>query len=223
MSLKPYYAGRTVVIYRADCREVLQTMLPTDFGVLVTDPPYGVRYASRRTRNGKGASWAGAQVAGDDSVEVRDWVLSWAAGMPAAIFGTWRAPRPSGVRAVLVWDKGPAAGMGDLKMPWKPSWEEVYILGRQWVGRRDEGVLRGHRVVSWESRGRSHPNEKPVSLLEHIISKAPAGPVLDPFMGSGSTLVAAQRLGRPAIGIELEEKYCEVAARRLETLSQEAA
>ena len=66
-----------------------------------------------------------------------------------------------------------------------------------------------------EAAGRVHPNEKPVSLLSYLMSRHPARKIIDPFMGSGSTLRACKDLGRKCIGIELEEKYCEIAAKRL--------
>jgi hypothetical protein len=113
-----------------------------------------------------------------------------------------------------VWDKGPASGMGDLSIPWKLSWELIFVCGDGFHGARDEGILRGHSVVTWASLGRKHPNEKPVTLLRALIAKCPEGVILDPFMGGGSTLVAAKDLGRRAIGIEIEERYCEIAARR---------
>jgi len=105
--------------------------------------------------------------------------------------------------------------MGDLSFPWKNSFEEIYILGSGFIGHRDEAVLRGHIQVSWESKGRSHPNQKPVSLMAYLASKHPAQTILDPFMGSGTTLRAAKDLGRSCIGIELEEKYCAIAVQRL--------
>ncbi len=115
----------------------------------------------------------------------------------------------------MIWDKGVHTGMGDLSFPWKPSFEEVYIFGEEWRGRRDEGVLKGFFVTGWESNGRTHPHEKPVSLLKHIIQKNSAPVIVDPCFGSGSTLIAAKQLGKLAIGIEIEEKYCEIAAKRL--------
>jgi site-specific DNA-methyltransferase (adenine-specific) len=150
---------------------------------------------------------------GDSDTSLRDEVLL---DFPeVAAFGTWKTPPIHSVRGVLVWDKGPAFGMGDLSFPWKPSWELIYIRGDEWSGKRDEGVLRGDVVVSWESKGRVHPHEKPVWILSHLISKHTPGMILDPFMGSGTTCRAAKDLQRKSIGIEIEEKYCEIAAKRL--------
>ena len=93
----------------------------------------------------------------------------------------------------------------------------IYVKGRIWRGRRDEGVLRGHIQVTWESQGRSHPHQKPVSLIEALLLKAAdAQTILDPFMGSGTTLVACAKLGRKGIGIELDPDYFDISCRRVE-------
>ena len=108
--------------------------------------------------------------------------------------------------------------MGDLSMPWKPNWEEIYIGGEGWTGHRGSGVLSVPAPVSWNSSTnapRRHPHEKPVALIMRLLQKAPTGVVVDPFMGSGTTLRAARDLGRRAIGIEIEERYCEIAVQRL--------
>jgi len=161
-------------------------------------------------------------IQGDSDCSTRDEVLCFFAGISWACFGiSWKRPAPMGTRGVLIWDKGPAHGAGDLKFPWKPSWEEIYISGDGWHGFRDEGVLRFRPVPSWESgpahngAGRQHPHEKPVALLSHLLSKHLGDLVCDPFAGSGTTLWAAKRNGRRAIGIEIEERYCEIAAKRL--------
>lgn len=205
----PYYRDENTTLFLGDCREVLPTLGNAD-AALVTDPPYGIAHSSNH-----GASWQGTEIANDRDTACRDFAIAWATGLPAAIFGSWKVQRPTGTRAVLIWDKGPAFGMGDLSFPWKTSWEEIYILGDGWRGRRDEGVLKGHIVVSWESKGRTHPHEKPVSLCCHLIQKTVSSTIVDPFAGSGSTLVAAKLCGRKSIGIEIEEKYAEIAADRL--------
>ena len=134
---------------------------------------------------------------------------------PALVFGTWRIPRPAATRALLVWDTKGALGMGDLRIPWKPSHQEVYVLGHGFTGTRSTDVLRYAPVQSIARNGRHHPHEKPLPLLRDLITKCPPGVVADPFAGSGSTLVAARNLGRKAIGVELEERYCEIIAKRL--------
>ncbi len=204
--MKPYYEDEAVTIYHGDCRQIWP-LLEAD--LLLTDPPYGISHSSHY-----GASWQDSIIAGDINTSVRDDILALWEG-PAFVFGTWRTARPRNTRHVLIWDKGPAFGMGDLSFPWKASFEEIYVLGDGFVGRRDESVLRGHIVVSWESKGRTHPHEKPVSLCAYLIAKTEAQAVLDPFMGSGTTLRAAKDLGRKAIGIEIEERYCEIAAKRM--------
>lgn len=110
---------------------------------------------------------------------------------------------------VLIWDKG-TVGMGDLSLPWFPCTEEIYIVGNGFIGTRTSAVLR------YVNKNYYHPTEKPLELIIELASKHSAQTILDPFMGSGTTLRAAKDLGRKAIGIELEEKYCEIAVKRLQ-------
>lgn len=210
--MKPYYEHAGITIYHGDCRDILfGSRLEDEDAVIISDPPFGISHES-----GWHSSWSGSQIANDCSTAARDCMLDLMAGRPAAIFGSWKAPRPTSTRAVLVWNKGAATGLGDLSFPWKNSFEEIYIIGEGWKGdRRDEGVISGHWSPFSEVQGRCHPNEKPVSLLAYLISRHPAPIVIDPFMGSGTTLRAAKDLGRRAIGIEIEERYCEIAAKRL--------
>ena len=207
--IKPYYQDDLVTIYHGDCREILPT-LPTAGDVLVTDPPYGMNYSSNRSLDGPTD-----EIAGDADPKLRDEILQLWHG-PALVFGTWRIARPANVRHVLTWDKGANPGTGDLSMPWGNSTEEIYVIGTGWTGKRGTNVIRVDTIPVNDPIRKTHPTPKPVDLLRQLILRCPplAG-VVDPFMGSGTTLRAAKDLGRSAIGIEVEERYCEVAARRL--------
>ena len=213
--MSPYYEDEWVTLYHGDCREITE-WLAAD--VLVTDPPYGVAYKSNR----HGARWETTATAhrpvsivGDDDTATRDEAVESWGDRPALVFGSWKAPRPSRTRHVLTWVKGDHLGMGDLSIPWRPNTEEIYVLGSGFTGHRGTSALDFPAPVSWASKGRHHQHEKPLSLMSELIAKCPPGTVADPFAGSGSTLVAAKRLGRRAIGVELDERYCEIAAKRL--------
>ena len=209
--MKPYYADSNVTLYHGDCLEVTE-WLAAD--VLVMDPPYGMAFQSGYRAE------AHAPIAGDKDTRIRDGALALWGTKPAAIFGTWRAPRPDGVKQVLVWDKrGVGPGMGDLSLAFGSSHEEVYLLGR-WEKRttRRGSVITTEPSPSELTSRIGHPTPKPVGLMEILIAAAPEGVIADPFTGGGSTLVAARNLGRKAIGVELEERYCEIAARRLDQM-----
>lgn len=199
------------IIY-GDCREVINAHLRhIDVSVIVMDPPYGLSYVSGYLDPSKSR----ASIDGDAGTHVRDFVLGWAAGrIPVACFAPWRLPAPLGARGRVVWDKGPCSGMGDLDFPWRSSTEDIYLLGPGWHGDRRPGLL-SHHVTHAGSCGRMHPHEKPVGLLVEILRTAPPGLVLDPCCGSGSTLLAARMLGRPAIGIEIDQRWIDVAWERL--------
>lgn len=200
---KPYYEDDLVQLYHGDCREVT-AWLKAD--VLVTDPPYGIAYRSNRTKR----EVVARSIANDKDTTVRDAALMAWGQRPRIIFGSPGVTDLEGVR--LVWHK-PGSGMGDLTMPWKPDYEFIYVRGVGFVGNRDTSVLTYPlRVFRGDLE---HPHQKPTDLLERLIAKCPPGIIADPFAGSGSTLVAAKNLGRRAIGVEFEERYCEVAAKRL--------
>lgn len=204
--MTPYYTDESVTIYHGDCRELLPD-LPKD-ALMLTDPPFGIDYKSNWH-----STWQGQAIANDADVVLRDYVL--AGFQEWCCFGSYKTPPPPAYKDVLVWDKGPASGMGDLRWPWKRSWELVFLAGVQWVGARDEGVIKGHLIVTWETKGRMHPNGKPASLFCYLMGKHSAEIIIDPFMGSGTTLRAAKDMGRRAIGIEIDERYCEIAAERM--------
>lgn len=204
----PYYTDENVTLWHGDALDLADHW--TGAAALVTDPPYGIAYRSNSRRDTLARS-----IAGDEDTTARDAVLAAWGDRPALIFGTWRIPRPEGTRQLLVWDTKGALGMGAMDLPWKPAHQEVYVLGRGFTGRRTTDVLTYAPVQSMSRNGREHPHQKPVTLMRDLIAKCPDGAIADPFAGSGSTLVAAKALGRPAVGVELEESYCEVIARRL--------
>jgi site-specific DNA-methyltransferase (adenine-specific) len=204
--MEPYYEREGITIYHGDALD-FRGLVEAD--VLVTDPPYGIDYESNRFGT------LPRSIHGDVDTAARDGMLAWWGSRPALIFGSWRRPRPERTRQLLVWDSGGALGLGALDLPWKPAHQEIYVLGGGFKGRRTTDVLRYPPVQSMAKNGRVHPHEKPIALMRALLQKCPPGAVLDPFAGSGSTLRAAFDLRRKAIGIEIEERYCEIAAQRL--------
>lgn len=210
---RPYYAAAGIELWHGDalaCPEVWQAA-----DVLATDPPYGIAYKS-----GSRTATAHDRIAGDRDTSARDRALQLWGDRPAAVFGAWQIPRPAATRQLLIWHKaGNGPGMGDLRLPWGTTHEEIYILGDGWAGPREGSV-----IVSTECRSNpygpasrlGHPTPKPVGLMVRILEKAPAGTIADPFAGVGATLLAARQLGRAAVGVEISEPYCETLARRLE-------
>ena len=202
-----------VTLYNSDCLE----MLNVECDAVITDPPYGIRHSSSH-----GASWADTEIENDHSMEARDAVWNYHRDKPRAMFGSWKQPAPPECRGVLVYDKGDA-GSGDLSFPWKPSWEEIYVAGKGWAGKRDRAILQGPQMTTWETgaghdgkNGRLHPHEKPVWVMARLIEKLPANfVILDPFMGSGTTIIACLRLGRKCVGIEKDPKHYATAVERI--------
>lgn len=209
----------TWTLHLGDCRDYLRALPDGCIGAVVTDPPFGIGYTSGYATD---ELWSGGRaIEGDVDTSLRDEVLAMLPSVPTLCFGSWRAPRPSATRQVLVWDKGGALGMGALDIPWKPDHEEIYVIGKGWVGSRDCGsVIQHPPVQSMAKNGRVHPNEKPVGLMMKLLRKVPSGTVFDPFAGSGSTGVAALRLGRNFIGCEISPEYHAIAARRLKEAEQ---
>lgn len=205
-----YYSDDFVTLYHGDCLTEHREWLDAD--VLVTDPPYGMAYESNFNRI-KGSKKVGRPVAGDDSPRVRDAALAEWAPRPALVFGRWNVDRPTGTVNRLVWDKI-IWGMGDLSSPWGPGDEEIYVLGSGFAGKRGSNVVRAQGFAAPDANRPDHPTPKPTGLMERLIEKCPPGVIADPFAGSGATLLAAKNLGRSVTGVELEERYCEIIAKR---------
>ena len=123
------------------------------------------------------------------------------------------ATPPTGTKQVLVWQKGPDAGFTGSIGRFRRDWESIYMLGKWGPQNGTESAVIRTRS-SRDTYMYHHPHSKPVSLMEHLI-KQKDGVIAEPFAGSGSTLVAARNLGRRAIGVEIEEKFCELIASRL--------
>lgn len=214
--MSAYYQDSLVTLYHGDCLEVTDWL---DADVLVTDPPYGMKHAPRgtyNTRTGKTAVASVDVVRNDNSTTVRDDALIAWGDKPAIIFGTWRVPRPDNVAHRLIWHKAGQAP-GPANSAFMLQDEEIYIIGSGF--RRSSppmrSVIRTTEPRSIEVSKIGHPTPKPIGLMELLIDRCPAGVIADPFAGSGATLLAARNLGRPAIGVEFEERYCELIAKRL--------
>lgn len=206
--MEPYYDRDGITIYHADCRDVLPLL--SDIGMVISDPPYGIshRRGSCGDRGKNAITHGTVGIAGDDAPfdpspwlvfpEVLLWGANWYADkLPA---GRW-----------LIWDKQEHGGSGDFseaEIAWHSRGKAIKFFRHMWLG-----VQRASEV----GEKRLHPTQKPVALMRWCIEQTRgSGVILDPFMGSGTTLVAAKDLGRRAIGIELEERYCEIAVKRLQ-------
>ena len=209
--MKPYFQNHLVTLYHGDCLQITDWM---EADVLVTDPPYGQSYKSNMDR-GSRTSWHDA-IVGDETTESRDAVLGlWGAEKAALVFGTWKVQKPKATKQTVVWDKTPCGFMGDLSIPFGSAHEEIYCLGKTgWTGNREASIVRVQMLMSADKSRPDHPTPKPIALMEKLISKT-VGTIADPFAGSGATLVAARNLGRKVVGVEVEEKYCELIANRL--------
>lgn len=194
--MKPYYDCDGITIYHGDCREVLPTL--PKFDLLLTDPPYGIGIAANpvRQRHAK-SDWDNQRPEDaviDMATKSAEYAIVWG--------GNYFALKPS--RKFLIWDK---------KQPEDFSLAMVEFAWCSWDG---NAKLFSSKVNG--SYTKCHPTQKPEDLMRWCMKQVPKAfeTILDPFMGSGTTLVAAKREGRRAVGIELEERYCEAAVKRLQ-------
>lgn len=202
--MKPYFQDDAVTIYHGDCREILPTLEAVD--LVLTDPPYGIGWNTDYTRftGERGVNQKYPTVTGDQEPFEPD---PWLAFPEVILWGAncYSNKLPQG--SWLVWDKrfiNGEAFLADAEVAWWSRGHGVYIFSHTWQG--------SHR----HDKERWHPTQKPILLMQWCIEKAHSpSRILDPFMGSGTTLRAAKDLGRKAIGIEIEERYCELAAKRM--------
>jgi site-specific DNA-methyltransferase (adenine-specific) len=207
---KPYYQDEAVTIYHADCREILPLI---EFSLIITDPPYGINWNTDYTRFTHALTEAPRvnhpKVKGDTDPYLVDVVFGpWELICWGAHLFPWKITTAG---SWLVWDKrfdNGSAFLSDAELAYWSVGKGVYIHKHTWQGmvKDKSGIPSKHY----------HPTEKPLGLMSWCIEKAKSKKVIcDPFMGSGTTLRAAKNLGRKAIGIEIEEKYCEIAAKRM--------
>ena len=202
--IEPYYQDESCVIYHGDCRQIEPSL---QYDQIVTDPPYGINY--RQTITGARHY---EDIQGDDT----DALATWAVNLkrPRIVFGANHFPSalPEPGRWIC-WDKRCNENADRmLGSPFELAWisgpHKAAVMYRVQHG----GVVNADKA----NEQRHHPTQKPVVLMRRIITDlVGAGVLLDPFMGSGTTLRAAKDLGRKAIGIEISEEYCEIAAKRL--------
>lgn len=194
VSVAPYYRDDAVVIFNADCREIVPHIPKAH--LLLTDPPYGIGSLM------KGGTW-GCSAKYDKmrewDTEAPDLGFLLALGLPSIVWGGNYFPLPPS-RCWLSWSKtNVVQTMASMEL----AWTNFDRPAKEWRGK-----------VGTHYTG--HPTQKPLALMLWCIGLAgDVQTILDPFMGSGTTLVAAKQLGRFAVGIEREEQYCEIAVKRL--------
>lgn len=218
----PYYEDESVTLWHGDCREIT-AWLAAD--VLVTDPPYGRAWRQGHIAgagNGRRPSDASAAhdgIANDGDTAARDAALAMWGVTRAIVFGDLMLPPPRGTRLVLAYRKPSSAGVRGAIAGRRRDLEAIYLMGGWPSGIGGESSLietRTANVATGPAARYGHPHAKPLDVMETLVDLTRGDVIADPFAGSGSTLVAAKRLGRKAIGVELDEQYCEVIARRLD-------
>lgn len=214
--MTPYYQDGFCTIYHGDCREVAEWR---EVALIVSDPPYGTG-GWRRTEAGAGSNPKGSLV----REEWDDGAVDWLLPVPTLTF--WPSSRAAYLLAranelgltkhvELYMHKLDPRPQVSGRMAWavEPIWclaRPGFVLngGTNWFSASTPRLGRDHAATG-------HPYEKPLEVMRWLIDKCPPGVLADPFMGSGTTLRAAKDAGRQAIGVEADERWCEVAAKRL--------
>lgn len=213
--MTPYYEEDGITIYHSRCEDVLPSIDPAGVSLVLTDPPYGVGYQIDRQLVGVGNRrvWMGGRppVHGDDEPFDPSHLLRFSR---LVLFGANHyASRLPDSGGWIVWDKtgggrGPNNSFADVELMWTNLARTPRIRHHLWKGLTRDSEA-GRRVL--------HPTQKPVSLMKWLLGEhsQPGDLILDPYMGSGPVAQACHEMGRRYIGIEIEEKYCEIAVQRL--------
>lgn len=210
--VRPYYQDEAVTIYHADCREILLSLPKVD--LVLTDPPYGIgKDGQKFSTGGHGGRKAYDFMGWDNQRPCAEiFALILAASSNQIIWGgNYFADLLPATSGWLVWNKGQRINQSDGELAWTSFQSALRI----WVMNRVELL----------TEGAAHPTQKPSKLTqlcilhaENQVKPASVNTILDPFMGSGTALKAAKLLSKQAIGIEIEERYCEIAAKRCESI-----
>lgn len=205
--MKPYYEHAGITIYHGDCREILPRL---EFDVLLSDPPYGISHPTDYAKRGRGklARCNDFIPVHGDNVPFDPFHLMTPAD--TILWGAnYYADKLGPVSGWLVWNKERPHELDQAtcELAWTNCVKGARVFNHLW-----NGMMRAS-----EYGPLVHPTQKPIALMKWCLSLrwVREGIVCDPYMGAGSTLVAAKDLGRGAIGIEIEESYCEIAAKRL--------
>jgi site-specific DNA-methyltransferase (adenine-specific) len=220
--LQPYYEHEGITIYHGDARELRS--VTANVAAIITDPPYGADYQSAwRTeadRLPKIANDARPYIWWlNDAFTILEppgTLLCFCDWRRQEIFKTAIECAGFNLKSQVIWDRG-VHGMGDLNGSFAPQHDIVWFGTKgdfKFTAERPRSVIVAQRLAGEEL---VHPNQKPIHAMEQLVEavSTEGQTILDPFMGSGTTLIAAKNCRRKAIGIEIEEKYCEIAARRL--------
>jgi DNA modification methylase len=204
MKMTPYYDQEGITIYHGDCREILPQLPKVD--VLLTDPPYGIGEAAGKNKSRSviakskdygNSSW-------DNATQPDAILQAVEMARQAVVFGGNYYPLPPS-SCWLVWDKENGENdFADCELAWTNLKKAVRLKRHQW-----------HGMIRKGGEPRFHPTQKPLGIIQWAMGFTEGEIILDPFAGSGTTLVAAKLEGRKAIGIEIEERYCEIAVSRL--------
>lgn len=197
--VKPYYQEDGITIYHGDCREVLPYLPGVD--AVLTDPPYGIGADAGVGKYGRLRNY---EERWDSSPAEVLFLLKLSC--PIVIWGGNYFPLPPS-RCYFVWDKAEGFKGRDFA-ECELAWCSFDANAK---------IFKYDPLANGDYKGKEHPTQKPIALMKWCIGQLPIPTlsILDPYMGSGSTLAAAKDWGKCAVGIDLEEKYCEIAANRL--------
>lgn len=226
--MKPYYQEGGQTIYLGDCREVLPELREVPVGLVVTDPPYnlGKKYGAKSSDSlDPDVYWPWFEEVFKSVFAVMDDGYAYISHSDKGIYQAKPLLETLNFEYLqtLVWWGKNGYSMQLHRKTWSYRHELILFMQKGDPPALNTGekgawytsVIEAPRPQSNFTEGRCHPTQKPLKLYKTLIYRTPGDVILDPFMGSGTSLVSAKVLGRKAIGIEIEEKYCEIAAKRL--------